>query len=228
MSPHKKQLTMPESLSRFAEQDLRIYVERVLAMTHDIRALLGLSAQTNSSTEEKDQCKAHANELRKNIVKSHGINEENIVKILATHRPLETDFRLLIAALKINTDLCRMSNQAMNVVSGYLRLRTTPDNEDINALAKMTQTVDDMIRITLSAFININETEAQQVIARDDIVDKMNLKLIRRLVQRAEDLPQEADTCITLVLITRNIERIGDLCTTIAEEVLSYSKGLIK
>ena len=221
----RKPIPVEASYSRFDDQQLRSFLERVIGISSDIRAQLALGQKILEKRKTHEEIAQSSRELRQRIVHSHEINEEHIVKLMATHRPLETDFRLLVSALKISNDLNRMGNQSSNVVGGFLRLKNSPEPRFKELFCQMIEAVDLMIRNALVAFSSINQELAELVVAQDDNIDAMNLSLIHALVKRTEEAPEEADSCITQVLITRNLERIGDLCTNIADEVISYAKG---
>ncbi|NLD61748.1 hypothetical protein GX645_04785 [Candidatus Sumerlaeota bacterium] len=229
MTSHISQIIKQEQLFpilHFQKQQLHFFAENIVTMANDVKSLLKLGCQIMEKPEDYANTGSKlSRETRTKIAQLEDINEESIIKLLATQRPLETDFRLLVISLKINNDIHRMSNQAGNIVDGFLRLRQLPSEDFKASYYKMIEAVNTMINDTMSAYTNIDKTLAEKVMKRDDKVDSLNLSLIRQLIELAEQYPEEADACIKQVLIIRNLERIGDFCNNIADQVVSYSKG---
>ena len=155
--------------------------------------------------------------------------DELVLKLLALQQPMAIDLRFLITALKINNDLERMGDQATNIAQSVIhmesvdlkRLDTSHDFEN------MERSVLEMVQKTIDAFTTGNVEMARSVIGQDDEVDDLNKLIIDKLVDHLRGNPTDADQCIALLLITRNLERIGDLCTNIAEDVIYYIEGKI-
>lgn len=155
--------------------------------------------------------------------------DELVLKLLALQQPMAIDLRFLITALKINNDLERMGDQAVNIAKNVSRLKTIGINNFRNLveLTKMEDSVAKMVDDMIRAFTVGDVELAKQVIADDDQVDELNKQIITTLVDHLRDHTGDADACITLLLITRNLERIGDLSTNIAEDVIYYIDGKI-
>jgi phosphate transport system protein len=193
-------------------------VQQVVSST--IRALatsdIDLAHQTIEDDELVDKLEVEIDEL--------------VLKLLALQQPMAIDLRFLITALKINNDLERMGDQATNIAQNVLLLHemraqgALPDLVDFTA---MEQTVLEMVGDTISAFTSGNVELAHGVITRDDEVDEMNRNIIGKLARHLRTHAQDADMCVALLLITRNLERIGDLSTNIAEDVVYYIEGKI-
>lgn len=175
------------------------------------RADLGLAERVVAEDEKIDFLEVEIDELA--------------LKLFALQQPMAIDLRLLVTALKVNNDLERMGDQAVNIAQGLLVLRSAPEPGYMADFARMTSIVHAMARDAIHAFLNGDVALAKDVVRRDDEVDAMNRSLIKRLVEQAKNDPSAADACISLVLITRNIERIGDLSTNIAEDVVYYIEG---
>ncbi len=211
----------------FQDQQLDEFIGRILAMLANVRMLMKMGRNIIEDKTDAEELAKKAKELRHSTIAAQDSNVETIVRLLALQQPLETDFRLLVSGLKISNDIQRMSNQARNIVDGFIRMKGNPEDDIRDNFHKMFDVVDTMLTGSISAFLTIDLAMAEKVVQRDDKVDSLNLSLIRYLVHRAEQLPEEADSYITQVLIIRNLERIGDFCTNVAEEVISYAKGAI-
>jgi phosphate transport system protein len=156
--------------------------------------------------------------------------DELVLKLLALQQPMAIDLRFLITALKINNDLERMGDQAVNVAENILLLKTTDHQEKMNTFEdfqKMEEVVLQMVQETFDSFTSGDVALARTVIERDDAVDDLNKKIIGKLVSHLRTNAADADACVAFLLITRNLERIGDLCTNIAEDVIYYVEGKI-
>jgi len=156
--------------------------------------------------------------------------DELVLKLLALQQPMAIDLRFLITALKINNDLERMGDQAVNVAENVLLLKPEYNQQKMNTFQdfqKMEEMVLLMVQETFDAFTSGDAALARTVIERDDQVDSLNKQIIGKLVGHLRGNAADADACVALLLITRNLERIGDLCTNIAEDVIYYVEGKI-
>lgn len=154
--------------------------------------------------------------------------DELVLKLLALQQPMAIDLRFLITALKINNDLERMGDQAVNIAKNVSRLKASgSDFRGIVELTMMEDAVLKMVDDIIKAFSNGDVELAQKVIVADDRVDDLNTQIITILVDHLRNHSSDADTCVSLLLITRNLERVGDLSTNIAEEVIYYIDGKI-
>ncbi len=155
--------------------------------------------------------------------------DELVLKLLALQQPMAIDLRFLITALKINNDLERMGDQATNIAQNVVLLESV-DVHKIDTqhdFESMEQSVLKMVQSTIDAFTSGNVELARSVIDQDDEVDDLNKQIIDKLVKHLRSNPADADSCIAHLLITRNLERIGDLCTNIAEDVIYLVEGEI-
>lgn len=152
--------------------------------------------------------------------------EEECLKILALHQPVATDLRFIVAVLKINNDLERIGDLAVNMASRARKLaeiQTTPEVEidfggaEINARQ--------MLRKSLEALVNLDIEVAKWVCAADEDVDAANRGVFRQVVQGIKEHPADAERLILLLSVSRNLERIGDHTTNIAEDVLYMVRG---
>ncbi len=153
--------------------------------------------------------------------------EEECLEILALHQPVAIDLRRIVAALKINKDLERAGDLAVNIartakaLSGETNLRI-PD--DYFLMARKTQT---MLKQSLDAFVDMSPDEAYQVLTKDDEVDKMRRSLHSDFEARLREEIELVRPLIRLFLVSRHLERIADLATNVAEEVIYTVTGEI-
>lgn len=153
--------------------------------------------------------------------------EEECLKLLALHQPVATDLRFIIAVLKINNDLERIGDLAVNIAERARYLTTQPEVKirlDFEAMAEKVQI---MLKKSLDALVNRDSKLAHQVTLADDEVDAMNRDMYKRITQAVCDSQDNPDTLIHRLSISRHLERIADQATNIAEDVIYMIEGQI-
>ncbi len=153
--------------------------------------------------------------------------EEECLKILALHQPVATDLRYIVAVLKLNNDLERIGDLAVNIAERALFLNTQPKTEvpfDLGGIAEKTER---MFRSSLDALVNLDAGLARQVCAMDDEVDAINRTMYDQVKQMIRTNPERLDALIALLSVSRYLERIADHATNIAEDVLYMIEGQI-
>ena len=153
--------------------------------------------------------------------------EEECLKTLALHQPVATDLRLIISALKINNDLERIGDMAVNIARKAVGLAAEPPVEIAFDLTEMWSKTHAMLRDSLDALVNMDTTMAQNVCARDDEIDAMKHDFRVEMEQRIQRDPENVKQYLRLMAISRNLERIADLATNIAEDVIYLAEGKI-
>ncbi|MEY4616333.1 MAG: phosphate transport system regulatory protein PhoU [Pseudomonadota bacterium] len=147
------------------------------------------------------------------------------MELLAKQGPVAKDLRFIVAVIKINTDLERMGDQCVNIAYNgldYLQHGYKIDCPEIN---EMVADVKAMVKQSLDAFVKNDEKLAQKVMLMDDSVDKNKNAVFRRLEEWMMKNPQHIRPALNLILIARNLERLGDHATNIAEDVIFASSG---
>ena len=151
--------------------------------------------------------------------------EESTVEILALHHPVARDLRVLVTVLKINNDLERIGDHAVNIAEAAARLaraeKKVPIPPELDDMSRMAR---EMLRDALDAFAHRNADDARSVIARDDRLDQLQDSLFRVMITHMPDYNLSA--CLQVILIGRNLERIGDLATNIGEDVVYMVQGI--
>ncbi|RME26009.1 MAG: phosphate transport system regulatory protein PhoU [Candidatus Zixiibacteriota bacterium] len=153
--------------------------------------------------------------------------EEDCLKILALHQPVAIDLRFIVAVLKINNDLERIGDLAVNIAERLLVLHTTESVDVPGRIQKMTALVQQMLKASLDALVNLDADTAQSVRQGDDEVDRLNREVFERLKERMADDPTSIDECLQLLGVSRHLERIADHTTNIAEDILYMIDGRI-
>ena len=152
--------------------------------------------------------------------------EEECLKVLALHQPVAVDLRFLAAILRINNDLERIADQAVNICtqisSGHLSLYN--EGIDISLIASRAQK---MLKKSLDAFVNIDAELAYEVCRLDDEVDHLNEENTEKVIEAIEDDPSRTRRLLQILRVSRNLERVADLATNIAEVVIYLTRGEI-
>ncbi len=164
-------------------------------------------------------------ELEKKINQSHMSVDSACLKLLALQQPLATDLRLIFAIIKINTDLERMGDQAVNISRNAREYIQAPPMKPLIDLPIMFQEVRQMVGVALDSFVKSNENLARDVLQRDDRVDALKNKIFKDTLEHLKTHADQIEQGLTLILIARNLERIGDHSTNIAEDVIFALTG---
>jgi phosphate transport system protein len=153
--------------------------------------------------------------------------ENECLKMLALHQPVAIDLRRIIAALKINTDLERMADLSVNIAERALSLAELPRIAVPDKLQRMTDLTTAMVRQSLDAFVMLNAEQARQVIRLDDEVDLYNREIIEALIAHMQQAPEQVPAFLAFFSAVRQLERIADHATNIAEDVVYLIEGEI-
>jgi phosphate transport system protein len=151
--------------------------------------------------------------------------DEFCLKLLALHQPEARDLRFITMALKINGDLERMGDLAVNIAERTLDLLKEPLLKPLIDIPRMAELAQAMVRDSLNAFVNQDAALAKQVCERDDAVDQLNDQIFRELLTYMLQDPRTITRSVGLILVGRHIERIADHATNIAEDVVYLVQG---
>jgi phosphate transport system protein len=151
--------------------------------------------------------------------------DEMSIDLLAMQQPMAIDLRFIVACIKINADLERVGDQAVNIAERVMDLVTRPDaalNVDIPRMAQLSIS---MVRDALNAFLAADVDTAQAVLERDDLVDNMNREIFEAVdVAMNKSIGGHRNLLDTLI-VARNLERVADHATNIAEDVIFWVRG---
>ena len=150
-----------------------------------------------------------------------------IVDLLALQQPVAIDLRLILAAQKINNDLERIGDHAVNIAESALQmldLRCSMLLPDISAMGAIAQT---MLREALDGFIHNDPKLGNTVLVADDKIDAMNRAVIQEIVGRMKSDQKTIDCGLEMIRVSRNLERVADLATNIAEEVIFIAQARV-
>ncbi len=141
-------------------------------------------------------------------------------RLLALYQPMATDLRAIVAAVKINSDLERVGDLAVNIAEAARRYITHPPVKQLIDIPRMAQIAQTMLRDTLDAYVKRNTDLARAVLAADDELDALKTQVFRELLTCMLEDPATIEPALDLILVSRHLERIGDHATNIAEDVI--------
>lgn len=197
------------------------------------RQLIGMGAEVENQIRlavealvEADAPKARKVIDRDKVIDQMEIkNDEDAIDLLATQQPVASDLRLLVSALKINADLERIGDHAVNIAESAERMaRFRPFKPWID-IPYMAEIARGMLREALDAFVRKDSELALAVCKRDDLLDDKNKSMIRELLTYMAENPALISACIEIMSISKNLERVGDLATNIGEEAIYIAEG---
>jgi phosphate transport system protein len=140
--------------------------------------------------------------------------------LLALHQPMATDLRAIVSAVKINTDLERVGDLAVNIAEAATRYATHPPVKRLIDIPQMGDIAQAMLHDALDSFVRRDVRLAQQVLDQDDLLDALKTQVFRELLTYMLHDPGTVEPALDLILISRHLERIGDHATNIAEDVI--------
>ena len=151
--------------------------------------------------------------------------EEECLKMLALYQPVAADLRFVVAALKINNDLERMGDLARNIAKRVTQLEGGDPYDLPPEIRTMATQAQEMVRQCLDAVVKRDPTLARQVREEDDIVDEARQRIQRRVLQGIKDQPENVENLLRINSVSKHIERIADMATNIAEDVVYMVEG---
>ncbi len=153
--------------------------------------------------------------------------EEECLKLLALHQPVAIDLRFIVAVLKINSDLERIGDLAVNISERAAFLAVKEPIKMPFDFQKMTEKVRTMLKKSLDSLVNMDPELALKVGKMDDDVDRINRETYQRVAEGMIKHPEQSNCLLHLLSVSRHLERIADLATNIAEDVIYMIDGTI-
>jgi len=153
-----------------------------------------------------------------------GIEEQGF-QLIALHQPMASDLRLIFSAIRIVNDLERVGDHAVNIAQSAQRLMEYPHIVPEPEIVEMARLARQMLADALSAFVRGDAPLAREVCRRDDAVDSLNDSVYRILLTRMMEDPRLIGAGMELLLVSRNLERVADLATNVAEGVVFLVEG---
>src|SRR5688572_29685933 len=152
--------------------------------------------------------------------------DERCFRLLALYQPMATDLRAIVAAVKINSDLERVGDLAVNIAEAATRYVTHPPVKKLIDIPRMGDIAQSMLRDALDAYVKRDTALAQHVLNEDDQLDALKTQVFRELLDYMLDDATTVEPALDLILISRHLERIGDHATNIGEDVIFMVSAL--
>ena len=151
--------------------------------------------------------------------------DELCLRLLALHQPTAIDLRFITSAMKINSDLERIGDQAVNIAERTQEIIKQPLLKPLIDIPRMATLAQKMVKDSIDALVNKDESLARDVCKRDNEVDSLNDQVFRELLTYMMQDPKTITRAVELILVGRHLERIADHATNVAEDVIYFLKG---
>ena len=199
------------------------------------KQLIDLGSRVETSTRkiveaivQRDPSELEGLEVAEEEINRLEVDIENeCLKILALHQPVAGDLRFIIVVLKVNNDLERMADQAVNLTERVQAIADARPLEVSLPFAEMGEYVKKMVSLSLDALLKADTSLAREVLDMDDRLDELHASVFSLLREHMRDLPDSIPAAVSCITISTNLERMGDLATNIAEEVIFMEEGSV-
>ncbi len=209
---------MEQRAGRHFQEELQTLQERLLEMgglaEERVRAVIeGLGARNMVIIDQVLRGDEPINELHIEI-------DKRCFQLLALHQPMAVDLRAIVAAVKINTDLERVGDLAVNIAEASKRYLRHPPVKELIDIPRMAAIAQGMLHDALDAYVRRDLALARAVLDQDDALDALKTQVFRELLTYMLQAPSTIEPALDLILISRHLERIGDHATNVAEDVI--------
>lgn len=211
-------------MKRHFDDELKQLKEKIFRMGLQVEEIIAQAAQALFERNTK---------LAEEVIKKD--QEINLLEIeidelghelIALHQPTAVDLRFITMVLKMNNDLERMGDQAVNIAEKAIQINQEPPMKPYVDLPKAAETARGMVRDALDAFMKRDSGKAEEILERDDVIDRINDKVYEELQEIMRNRPDTVRQGVALIMVSHNLERIADLATNIAEDVIYLTRGI--
>lgn len=150
-----------------------------------------------------------------------------ITDILALQQPVAVDLRFILAAQKINNDLERIGDHAVNIAESVIAIQKTPIQEPLLKIPQMAELAQEMLRNALDGFIHSDPKLGRKVLEQDDLIDELNRAMAHDVIEIMKKNQDFIEGGVDLIRVSKNLERVADLATNIAEEVIFVAEAQV-
>jgi phosphate transport system protein len=151
--------------------------------------------------------------------------DEACINLLALHQPFARDLRMIMMIMRISNDLERVGDHAVNIAETVRHLEGRPSVERFPQLEEIARVAREMLSDALDAFVREDPDSAHEVCKRDDRADALHESLFRTLLTHMMEDPRRIGSSMSMILVSRNLERVADLATNVAEDVIYLVEG---
>jgi len=210
-------------MERHFEKELAGLSEKLFEMGSKAEQMIDNAVQ--SLVERKSELCSVVYDIENEVNRLQIEIDELALRLLATQQPMAVDLRFLVVVMKINGELERIGDQAVNICQNTQMLLEQPPLKPLIDIPRMAEQARKMVRESLEALMKRDAILAKAVIMEDDRVDALKDQIFRELLTYMISDPKSIQRALALILISRNLERIGDKATDIAEEVIYMVQG---
>lgn len=210
-------------MKRHFDEELKELNKQLLKMSALVEE--AISRSVKALVERKDDLAAEVIKSDKVINMLEIEIDELCLRLLALHQPKAIDLRFITSAMKINNDLERIADQAVNIAERTQEIIKQPLLKPLIDIPRMATLAQKMVKDSVDALVNKDEALARDVWKRDDEVDSLNDQIFRELLTYMMQDPKTITKAVELILVGRHLERIADHATNIAEDVIYFVKG---
>ena len=212
-------------MARHLQKELEKIKKQILSLGAMVEDRVRIAGQAMAQTDP--QLAVRIVEIDWEIDEMEVEIEEDCLKILALHQPVAVDLRFLIAVIKINNDLERIADEAMNIAERLISIAKRQDPGFRFDYATMFSKVGQMLKRSLDALVNLDVDLSFKIVMQDDEVDAMHRQAYKQTCEQMREKPESIKYLLNYYLISRHLERIADHATNIAEEVIYLIEGEI-
>jgi phosphate transport system protein len=210
-------------IHRHFDEDLSLLKEKLLFMASlaesmIYKAVKSLTERDDSLFKEVNEAEVKVNHLQIEI-------DDLCLKLLALRQPMAVDLRFITSAMKINSELERIGDQAVNITQCSAYLIKQPQLKPLIDIPRMAEVVQKMVKDSLDAFVSQDVNLAHLVLNRDDEVDGLKDQIFRELLTFMMSDQSTIPRALELILVSRHLERIADHATNVAEDVIYLVQG---
>ena len=213
------------TMERHIDVELRRLKDALLRMAGLAETSIGLAVKALVSRDAEIAKQVIASDAAVNALEIEV--DDLCMRTMALYQPEARDLRFLAMALKINNDLERMGDQAVNIAERTLELLKEPLLKPLIDIPRMAELAQRMVKDSLDAFVSRDARAASEIIARDDEVDRLMEQLFRELLSYMIEDPRTISRALRLMMVAKYLERIGDGATNICEMVVYLVEGRV-
>jgi phosphate transport system protein len=210
-------------MKRQFDEELKTLQEKLLQMASLAQDSIATAIKSLEERNEEYANKVLEQEKEINLLDIE--IDELCMKLFALRQPMAVDLRLITASLRISSDLERVGDQSVNIIDRTLELLKVPILKPLIDIPRMASLAENMVRDSITAFVNRDDALARNVCERDDEVDKLNDQIFRELLTYMMQDHTSIKRAVDLILIGQHLERIADHATNISENVIYFVLG---
>jgi len=210
-------------MERHFDEELRDLKGRILYMGSVVEKMIDMSAE--GLLQQNEKMVSEIWKLEEEINHLQIELDETCLKLIALRQPAGVDLRFITSTMRINSELERIADQSINIMQNTTILLKSREFKITDKFSKMVETIKSMLHTVLDSFVHKDIELAKSVLVRDAEVDKLKRETLQELIDCMISNSTKVTGAIELILIARNLERIGDHSTNIAEDVIFAAVG---